>query len=155
MVNTHNIQSQTQNLNINSGMFLFQNSEDKVDYWKKSACGFYVLLVAQSYPTLCNPMNCSPPGSSVRGIFQTRILERVAISYSRDLPNPGSLVSPALASECFTTMTLREAQKLLSYLEVWVWEGPDKGISRCICCYRLCYLKTAGQFYRLVSRIPF
>ena len=40
MVNTHNIQSQTQDLNINSVMFLFQNSEDKVDYWKKSACGF-------------------------------------------------------------------------------------------------------------------
>ena len=34
--------------------------------------------------TLCDPfMNCSPPGSSVRGILQARILERVAISYSR------------------------------------------------------------------------
>ena len=39
---------------------------------------------AQSCPTLRDPMNCSPPGSSVHGIvFQTRILERVAISYSR------------------------------------------------------------------------
>ena len=35
-------------------------------------------------PTLCSPTDCSLPGSSVHGIFQTRILERVAISYSRD-----------------------------------------------------------------------
>ena len=37
----------------------------------------------QSCPTLCNPMDCSPPDSSVHGILQARILERVAISYSR------------------------------------------------------------------------
>ena len=40
-------------------------------------------LVAQSYPTLCNPMECSPPGSSVNGISQARILECVVISFSR------------------------------------------------------------------------
>ena len=45
--------------------------------------------VAQSYPTLCNPMDCSPPGSSVHGILQTRMLEWVAISSPRDLPNLG------------------------------------------------------------------
>ena len=39
--------------------------------------------VAQSCPTLCDPMDCSPPGSSVYGILQARILERVAISFSR------------------------------------------------------------------------
>ena len=39
--------------------------------------------VAQSCPTLCNPMDCSPPGSSVRGIFQARIQEWVAISFSK------------------------------------------------------------------------
>ena len=39
--------------------------------------------VAQSCPTLCNPMDCSPPGSSVHGIFQVRMLEWVAISFSR------------------------------------------------------------------------
>ena len=37
--------------------------------------------VAQLCPTLCNPMDCSPPGSSVHGIFQARILEWVAISF--------------------------------------------------------------------------
>ena len=39
--------------------------------------------VAQSFPTLCNPMDCSPPGSPVRRILQTRTLERVAIPFSR------------------------------------------------------------------------
>ena len=36
-----------------------------------------------AYPTFCGPVDCSLPGSSVHGIFQARILERVAISYSR------------------------------------------------------------------------
>ena len=39
--------------------------------------------VAQSCPTLCDPMDCSLPGSSVHGIFQAKILEWVAISFSR------------------------------------------------------------------------
>ena len=39
--------------------------------------------VAQSCPTLCDPMDCSPPGSSVHGILQARTLEWVAISFSR------------------------------------------------------------------------
>ena len=38
--------------------------------------------VAQSCPTLCNPMDCSPPGSSFHGILQARILEWIAISSS-------------------------------------------------------------------------
>ena len=37
--------------------------------------------VAQSYPTLSDPMDCSLPGSSVRGIFQARVLEWGAIAY--------------------------------------------------------------------------
>ena len=39
--------------------------------------------VAQSCLTLCDPVDCSPPGSSVHGILQARILEWVAISFSR------------------------------------------------------------------------
>ena len=40
-------------------------------------------LVAKSCPTLCDPMDCGPPDSSVHGISQARILEWVAISFSR------------------------------------------------------------------------
>ena len=41
------------------------------------------VLIAQLYLTLCDPIDCSPPGSSVYGIFQARILEWVALSFSR------------------------------------------------------------------------
>ena len=40
--------------------------------------------VAQSCPTLCDPIDCSLPGSSVHGIFQAIVLEWVAISFSRE-----------------------------------------------------------------------
>ena len=45
--------------------------------------------VAQSCLTLCNHMDFSLPGSSIHGISQARILEWIAISFSRDLSNPG------------------------------------------------------------------
>ena len=44
--------------------------------------------VAQSCPTLCDPMDCSPPGSSVHVISQARVLEWVAISFSRGSSGP-------------------------------------------------------------------
>ena len=51
----------------------------------------------QSCPTLCDTMDCSPPGSSVHGILQARILERVTCCPPGDLPDPGvKPTSPAL-----------------------------------------------------------
>ena len=41
------------------------------------------VLIAQSRPTLCDHTDCSPPDSSVHGLLQARILERVAIPFSR------------------------------------------------------------------------
>ena len=62
-----------------------------------------VCLVTQLHPTRCGPMDYSLPGSSAHGILQARILEWVAISFSRDLPGPGikptTLTSPALAAD--------------------------------------------------------
>ena len=56
-------------------------------------------------------MNCSPPGSSVHGISQAKILERVAIP-SPDLPDPGiKPLSPALAGRLFTTESHQESPK--------------------------------------------
>ena len=52
-----------------------------------SLSGQYLLFatitseVAQSCPTLCSPMDCSLPGSSIHGVFQARVLEWVAISF--------------------------------------------------------------------------
>ena len=44
--------------------------------------------VAQSCPTLCDPIDCSPPRSSISGIFQAKVLEWVAISFSRRSSRP-------------------------------------------------------------------
>ena len=58
-------------------------------------------LVTQSYLTFCDPMDCSPPGSSVHGILQARILEWVAISFSTqgtEIFNPGDLLNPGIES---------------------------------------------------------
>ena len=62
------------------------------------------VLVTQSCPTLCNPKNCSPPGSSVHGILQARILEWAAISFSRGYspPSDQTWVS-CIAGRFFTT----------------------------------------------------
>ena len=46
------------------------------------------VLVIQSGPTLCDFMDCSQPGSSVHGILQARILEWIAISFSRGSSQP-------------------------------------------------------------------
>ena len=58
----------------------------------------------QSYPTLCNPVNCILPGPSVHGISQARVMERVPFPSPGDLPDPGmEPVSPALAGGFFTS----------------------------------------------------
>ena len=54
-------------------------------YWFRGRC---VCLVAQSCLTLCDPMDYSLPGSSVHGILQARILQWVAISFSRGSSQP-------------------------------------------------------------------
>ena len=68
----------------------------------------------QSCLTLCDPMDYSPPGSSVHGILQARILEWGAISFSRGSSQPrdgtASLTSPALAGGFFTTNAIWEAR---------------------------------------------
>ena len=70
-------------------------------FYQTPCLAWCVCSVAQLCPTLCNPMDCSLPSSSVHGIFQARILQWVAMPSSRDLPDPGteltSLMSPATA----------------------------------------------------------
>ena len=59
--------------------------------------------VAQSSPTLCNPMDCSPPGPSVHGVFQARVLEWVAISFSRGSSRPRDQTRVShVIGRCFT-----------------------------------------------------
>ena len=86
--------------------------------------------VAQSCPTLCNPVDCSLPGSSVHEILQARTLEWVAISFSRgsSLSRDWTLVS-RIAGRHFNLSATREAQQGpssqsygFSSSHVWMWE---------------------------------
>ena len=87
-------------------------------------------VIAQSYLTLCNPLDCSLPGFCVHGILQARLLECVAITFSRDLPNPGfEPGSPTLQADSLPTEPPGRSQiglsmlKLLSELLLKLWGG--------------------------------
>ena len=72
------------------------------------------VLVTQSCPTLCDPMNCSPPGSSVHGILQARILEWVAILFFRESSQPRDQTWVSrIADRFFTIWAMRKALWLL------------------------------------------
>ena len=71
--------------------------------------------VAQSCLTLCNPLDCNPPGSSVHGIFQARILEWVAISFSRRSFQPRDWTQVAhIIGRRFTIWAMTHSQKSIS-----------------------------------------
>ena len=74
------------------------------------------MKVNQSCPTLSNLMDRSPPGSSVHGILQARILEWIAFPFSKgsSKPRDRTLVSHT-AGGFFTSWATREAQKVLLF----------------------------------------
>ena len=68
------------------------------------------VFLAQSCPTLCHPMDCSPPGSSVHGILQARILEWVAIPFLRGSSWPRDQTPVcSIAGRFFTIWAMGEA----------------------------------------------
>ena len=87
-------------------------------------CVYVCVLVAQSCPTLWDPMDYSPPGSSVHGILQARILEWGAISFSRDLLDPRIEPrfpwSPAVAGRFFTVWAPGKPQ----CISTWMLSSP-------------------------------
>ena len=95
----------TQVSHIARGCFTsWATREAQILHWTKSESE-----VAQSCPTLCDPMDCSLPGFSVHGIFQARVLEWVAISFSRgsSWPRDRPQVS-CIAGRRFTLWATRE-----------------------------------------------
>ena len=87
--------------------------ENKTEIWVQVEVSFVVCLFTQSCPTLCDPLDCSPPGSSVHRIFQQEYWSELPFPSSRDLPNPRteplSLVSWT-AGRLFTHQGNSEAQ---------------------------------------------
>ena len=76
--------------------------------------GEWVVKVAQLSPTLCDPMDCSPPGSSVHGILQARVLEWVAMPFSRGSSQLRDRTQVScIAGDFFTVWAAREACQVL------------------------------------------
>ena len=84
------------------------------------------VLVIQSCLTLCDPTDCSPPGSSVHGILKARILEWVAIPSSRGSSQPrdrtqvsciaDSVLSEPLRKPCKAIVIIKKKKKLRGLL---------------------------------------
>ena len=75
--------------------------------------------VAQSCPTLCDPMDCSLSVSSVHGIFQARVLEWIAISFSRESSQRRNRTQVScIAGRRFTVWATREVSKQ----QIWIWK---------------------------------
>ena len=87
-------------------------------------------LESQSCPTLCKPMNWSPPGSSVHGVLQARILEWAAFASSRGSSQPTDPTQVScIAGGFFTIWATREAQEYWSGWSIpFLGELPDPGI---------------------------
>ena len=86
------------------------------------------VLVTQSCPTLCSPMDYSPPDSSVHEIFQARILDWVAISFSRGSSQPRDRTRVfCTAGRFFTDWAAREAYTV--YILNCAWWGPNSQLS--------------------------
>ena len=91
---------------------------------------------AQSCLTLCDPMDCSPPGSSVHGIFQVRKLEWVAIPYSKGSSSPRD----STCISCTGRQTLYRCS---------IWSSSINIIREKRCC---CLPKIADSFSRFRNK---
>ena len=84
---------------------------------RKKTSEWVKALVIQACPTLCDPVDSSPPGSSVHGILQARTLEWVAIPFSRESSQPkGRTPISYITGRFFTVWATREA--------LWTEGGP-------------------------------
>ena len=110
---------------IQSKSIKYTNIKKKliVNIYRTSLCAkhcpehltYIEVQVAQLCPTLCGPMDCSVPGSSVHGILQARILEWVAVPFSRGSSQPRDWIQVScIACRFFTVWAAREA---LTYTE--------------------------------------
>ena len=116
------------------------NLKTDEEFQGKCFMKLFKVLVAHSYPTLCDPMDCSPAGSSVNWILQARILECDAISFSRasSWPRDGNKVSARRHILYHLSHRDTAGQKLIfgecyCYITMWL----DNSVMRRCHCYIL------------------
>ena len=115
---------------------------------KNTGMGFHFLLqcmkvkseseVAQSFPTLSNPMDCSLPGSSVHGIFQARVLEWGAIAFSDIILSKSVQFTLSVVSD-----SVRPHRRQPTRLPR-PWDSPSKNIG-VGCCFLLQFMKVKSE----------
>ena len=86
------------------------------------------VLVTQSCPNLCNAVDCSPPGSSVHGIFLVRILSGVAFPPPGDLSNAGTKPrTPALQADSLSSEPIRKRNRAhFGRIQMDRWYQPKR-----------------------------
>jgi len=90
---------------------LYRNRINRIDIYLYIVTNTDVLCCALSCPTLCDPMDNNPPGSSVHGLFQVKILEWVAIPFSRGFSQLRDWTQVfCIAGRFFTIWATRETQ---------------------------------------------
>ena len=106
--------SETKSVSFSLARVMMQKTRMPVSYFtaRNSYYGDRACSVVQSCPALCDPMGYSPPGTTVHGIFQARILSGLPFPTPGDLPDagikPASPESPALVGRFFTTAPPRK-----------------------------------------------
>ena len=89
----------------------------------------WLKVKVKSCPTLWDPMDCSLPGSSIHGIFQARILERVAISFSRGSSRPRDRTwASCIAGRHLTMWATREVVVRVRILTPWWCESDVRTV---------------------------
>ena len=113
------------------------------------------MLVTQSCLTLCDSGDCSPPGFSVHGIFQARILEWVSIPLSRGSSQPRDWTNISfIAGRLFTVWTTR----MLDFKFQFLWSLRLGHLCCGMChpkrmeCDLHCYILTQGSAFPLKTR---
>ena len=97
------------------------------------------MSVSQPCPTLCDPVDCCPPSSSVHGILQARILEWVAISFSKGSSRPRDQTQVSnIAGRRFNLCTTKKALKYKNTVSGGQWFTPSLPHTHHSCQVSLC-----------------
>ena len=101
-------------------------------------CVFLLCMLSQSCQTLCDPLDCSPPGSSVHGIFQARVLEWSAITFSW----------PAQSLQSRPTLCDPHRRQATSLPRPWDSPGKNTGVG-CHFLLQCMKVKSESEFAQL------
>ena len=116
-----------------------------------------LVRVAQSCLTLCNPMDCSLPGSSVHGILQARVLQWVAMPFSRGFSRPRDWTHVCcIAGRFFTIWATREAQND-HYIRLINRSTTSVLLPLCVCmcvCVCVCAVRFMIYSHKQITSMP-